>query len=136
MKKVAVCLGNTCRSPMVEAILRKKNPEAEIGSAGLLEKSRNGNPASEGSVVAMREIGIDISGHRSQFIGDINLSDVDIFVAVGQAEREKLVGMGISGQKIVIVGGPDGLPNPYQKNQDEYDKTRDMIINWVEKFTL
>ncbi|MCF3652152.1 low molecular weight protein arginine phosphatase [Synoicihabitans lomoniglobus] len=68
---LAVCTANICRSPMVEALLAhalKVETGAlanlKVASAGVA--ARNGDPASANSVEAMRKVGLDISGHRSQ----------------------------------------------------------------------
>ncbi len=64
-----VCTGNTCRSPMAEAfckqlIQEKGFKELSCSSAGLA--AYPGSPASEFSIKVMGEVGIDLSGHRSQ----------------------------------------------------------------------
>jgi protein-tyrosine-phosphatase len=64
-----VCTGNTCRSPMAEAILRKiaqdEELEIEVRSAGL--SAMNGSPASREASQVLKEKGIKHS-HRSQVI--------------------------------------------------------------------
>ncbi|HKB56285.1 MAG TPA: low molecular weight protein arginine phosphatase [Lacunisphaera sp.] len=66
-----VCTGNICRSPMGEALLKhalsgQTEPlrSLKVISAGVA--SRTGEPISENSVTALKKVGIDISGHRSQ----------------------------------------------------------------------
>ena len=64
-----VCTGNTCRSPMAEAILRKilSDQGAQMvstGSAGIAAVS--GIPASFGAVSVLRKHGYDLMSHRSQ----------------------------------------------------------------------
>lgn len=72
-----VCSGNTCRSPMAEAFAREiwaesvGVPSHELGSHGFLVASAGtsampGYPASDNSLVAMAEVGIDIHAHRSR----------------------------------------------------------------------
>jgi tRNA threonylcarbamoyl adenosine modification protein (Sua5/YciO/YrdC/YwlC family) len=74
---VFVCTGNTCRSPMAEAMLRLKlanrlnlDPDKllesgyDVCSAGVAASP--GSEASQGSVLAMAEQQIDLSRHRSQ----------------------------------------------------------------------
>lgn len=80
-----MCSGNICRSPMVEACLRRSLEHAGQGrvavdSAGLL--GIEGAPASREAVRAMREIGIDISGHRSRGIDEQDLRQADLVVAM------------------------------------------------------
>ncbi|HRI16518.1 MAG TPA: protein-tyrosine-phosphatase, partial [Verrucomicrobiota bacterium] len=60
-----VCTGNTCRSPMAEALARRalaNRPGWRVYSAGL--GAVNGQPPSPHAVRAMRMLGLDISGHR------------------------------------------------------------------------
>ena len=64
---LVVCVGNICRSPMAEALLRRELRGQEgftVDSAGL--GALVGHPASEYSVELMAEIGEDISGHRAR----------------------------------------------------------------------
>jgi len=64
-----VCTGNTCRSPMAEGLARRAladKPGWRVVSAGL--GAVNGHPASPHAVEAMREAGLDLSGHRSQML--------------------------------------------------------------------
>lgn len=64
-----VCTGNTCRSPMAEAILRKKLTEQgleqiQVQSAGVAAAAAT--PASKGAVAALRNLQINAEQHQSQ----------------------------------------------------------------------
>ncbi|WP_372846918.1 low molecular weight protein arginine phosphatase [Pontiella sp.] len=61
-----VCTGNTCRSPMAEALFmhRKGDLDWEAQSAGVY--AAPGTPASRNAIEALRELEVDLSGHRSQ----------------------------------------------------------------------
>ena len=81
-----VCTGNTCRSPMAVGLL-----EREVGSSGAGCRIRSagvsaaaGLPASRGAIDAMREIGIDISGHRTEPVSR-GLVDASILVVCTRA---------------------------------------------------
>lgn len=67
---IFICTGNTCRSPMAEGLFRAHGGEQETGlaaaSAGLF--TQDGLPASGKAVTAAKELGADISAHRSRML--------------------------------------------------------------------
>jgi len=80
MKKrvLILCTGNSARSQMAEGILRHNGGDAfEVESAGM----RPGNVRPE-AIQAMREIGIDISGHRSKSVDEFSGQEFDYVITV------------------------------------------------------
>ena len=72
---LVVCTGNTCRSPMAEALLLEKVRQADLTSEVLvLSAGLSGDgafPASDGALFAMSTRGLSLSGHASrQLIAD------------------------------------------------------------------
>ena len=67
---IFICTGNTCRSPMAEGLFRAHGGEEKTGlaavSAGLF--TQDGIPASDNAVTAAKELGADISAHRSRML--------------------------------------------------------------------
>jgi protein-tyrosine-phosphatase len=76
-KRVLIlCTGNSARSQMAEGILRHDGGDAfEVHSAGV----KPGSVRPE-AIQAMREIGIDISGHRSKSVDEFTGQDFDAVI--------------------------------------------------------
>ncbi|MBM4162889.1 MAG: hypothetical protein FJ222_00350, partial [Lentisphaerae bacterium] len=78
-----VCTGNTCRSPMAEALLRQAlgaDAGWEVASAGLC--AIPGLPASGGAVAALRDAGGDLSAHRSRLLTPALVRQAAVIVAL------------------------------------------------------
>jgi arsenate reductase (thioredoxin) len=84
-KRVLIhCTGNSARSQMAEGILRHDGGDAfEVESAGV----KPGGVRPE-AIQAMREIGIDISGHRSKSVDEFSGQEFDYVITVCDNARE------------------------------------------------
>ena len=89
---LVLCTGNICRSPMAEGLLRHalagqpaplKN--LQVISAGVA--TRDGEPVSENSVIALKKAGIDISRHCSQPVTQEMLNDALIVLGMTESHR-------------------------------------------------
>ncbi len=79
-----VCLGNICRSPLAEGIVRRlaaeSNPDWEVASAGT-GNWHVGQPADRRSIAIAKSYGYDISKQRAQHFHAGMLEEYDyIFV--------------------------------------------------------
>ncbi len=92
-----VCTGNTCRSPIAQALLQRRldmlaadsgRTEYRIESAGLL--SGDGYPASPEAVEVMREEGIDIRGHRSIGLKEKHIKKANLVLTMTTRHRDYL----------------------------------------------
>jgi protein-tyrosine phosphatase len=87
-----VCTGNTCRSPMAEALLRQAlgaDAGWEAASAGLC--AIPGLPASGGAVAALRDSGIDLSAHRSRLLTPALVRQAAVIVALAGTHRDEIL---------------------------------------------
>ncbi len=83
-KVLILCTGNSCRSQMAEGVLRHYGRgRYEVFSAGT--KPSSVNPT---AVQVMKEVGIDISGHRSKHVDEFKGQPFDYVITVCDNARE------------------------------------------------
>ena len=142
-----VCTGNTCRSPMAEALARRAIQEAigdaeegrfgfEVRSAGVY--AGPGAPASDNSVAAMADRGIDLTGHASRPVIDREVQEFDRVYCLTHSHRDALLSVlppGAAGRVELI--DPDGhdVPDPFGGPLKIYRATADVIEDFVRRRT-
>jgi protein-tyrosine-phosphatase len=84
-----VCYGNICRSPMAEAIARKRlGDAAEVASAGI---GAAGGPAVPEAVEVMRLVyHLDITGHIARPVAVFDLKSFDHIIALDPTIKRHL----------------------------------------------
>ena len=127
-----VCTGNTCRSPMAEAIFNKlaeeKGLDVRALSFGLAAVP--GMPPSKNAVAVCKEIGIDISEKTSHFIYDYQLSDFEKIYCMSNEHYQILTqSVGLPPEKAEVLD----IADPYGQSIAVYRFCRDMIQTAVEQ---
>jgi protein-tyrosine-phosphatase/tRNA A37 threonylcarbamoyladenosine synthetase subunit TsaC/SUA5/YrdC len=113
-----VCTGNTCRSPMAEAIFRRLAAErlgcepedierhgVIVASAGLAAWA--GGPASAGAVEAAAELGGELRGHGSQPLSESLVQQADVILTMTAAHRAALLAQYPEAGGRVVMLSPD-----------------------------
>lgn len=119
-----VCTGNTCRSPMAEALYNSITGKDAI-SAGL-STAYNGK-ASEHSVSVMAKRGIDISNHISKQLDFSMLEEADAIITMTETQRTMLLYSAPEfARKIFTIkewaGKSGDVSDPFGRSEEVYEE--------------
>jgi len=126
-----VCSGNTCRSPMAEAIARAVlsgrdgvSGGVRVASCGVM--AGTGAPATAEAVRAVAGLGAgaDLSGHRSHPITQAMLDGATSIWCMTRAHAERVVSMDPTARDRVDLLDPTGadIDDPIGGSQEQYDR--------------
>lgn len=140
-----VCTGNTCRSPLAEAIARRALAElgwtqVEVGSAGA--GAIAGAPASEGALRAAERHGLDLSEHRSNPLSAAALGEADLVLVMSPSHLVPIAELGAGDRAALLTafaaaedptGVPDAVLDPFGGADEEYEATYKLLEVLVER---
>lgn len=130
MNILCVCTGNICRSPMLEALLRRELEKQgftdfTVSSAGTM--TDDDMVPTEEAVAAMNEIGVDISEHTSRRITREIVENTDLFVALTTEHGVTLAFYHNADPEKILVPGA-GIPDPFGGPLSVYRQCRDLLL--------
>ena len=148
---VFVCTANVCRSPMAEKLFQEAISKSHSGkkiqvfSAGI--SAMDGDQASENSIDACKEVGLDLRDHRSSALTRATIENASAIFCMTESHRA-LLNMyfevpdrtSIFLMREFITDGSKELPDPFGQDIEVYRACRDRmkealpsLVEWVEK---
>lgn len=141
-----VCTGNTCRSPLAEAVCKRRLADRlgcevnELEARGFVVNSAGvyaypGEAASEGAVIAAAELGADLAAHRSRPVNPELLANANHVVAMTGGHLAALAARfpNVGPPPVPLADGFD-LPDPIGGELDEYRACARAIETLVDRF--
>ena len=137
MKILAVCLGNICRSPLAEGILKSKLPEHfTVDSAGTISMHEGKHPDKR-YISTAAKYGLDISKQRSRTILPKDFEEFDVIYCMDLSVFETVISMAKNEdqrRKIVLyleeagfTGDQVDVPDPYWGNLSDFENVYQLL---------
>jgi len=141
MKILCVCTGNTCRSPMLAAMLRAElarthaQGQLTVESAGTA--AGDGMPASPEAVACMAELGLDLTTHRSRHVDALDLASFDRVLCMTSAHAAYVRSRGVPAASLEVVNADGGgVPDPYGGSPRDYAACVQVLARFVGGFAI
>jgi protein arginine phosphatase len=139
-----VCTGNTCRSPLAEAIARRELADDErfvVGSAGTF--AEDGACASSGALEVAREHGLDLEAFASRRLTAELLEAADCVLVMEPVHRSGVLGVSPqSDTRTFLLGEMAGrhgreatVPDPFGGPIESYRRTFEKIQAFIRDAT-
>lgn len=135
-KVLVVCIGNICRSPTAEYLLRERlrGRGTTVESAGLAALA--GKPIDPLAGALLADSGIDASGHRARQLDETAITAADLILVM---QRNHLASIARYSPHAVgrtfLLGkwqGDRDIPDPYRKGLDAFEHAYRLIEEGVD----
>ncbi|SEV93299.1 low molecular weight protein-tyrosine-phosphatase [Luteibacter sp. 329MFSha] len=134
-----VCIGNICRSPAAEYLLRHRlgdGRRATVSSAGL--GAMTGHPMDPTALDLLRGEGIDGAPHRARQVDVAMLRQSDLILAMEKAHVATIQRMApeVSGKVFLLDRWNEGrdIPDPYRQQRPAFEHVHGLIERGVESW--
>lgn len=128
-KILVVCVGNICRSPTAERLLKRYQPTLTVGSAGL--GALVGRGADERAIRVATAHDLSLEGHCARQITREMCREYDLILTMEKRHIARLCEMAPEMRgKVMLFGHWDQereIPDPYRKSTEAFEAVYTML---------
>ena len=132
---LVVCVGNICRSPIGEALLKQHYPNKHIDSAGL--SAVVGSGADAKALAVMAEDNVDMSAHIAKQINEDLVKTADLILTMSTTQTKWIEDQWpqCRGKTFRIGHWIDkDVADPYGHDASAFDTAKQDIINSLDQW--
>lgn len=136
-KLIFVCTGNTCRSPMAEAIYRNLDKESNIkvSSRGLVVLF--GEPINPKAEVVLKKHDLEIKNHVSKGLKESEIDENTLILTMTEANKRKIINTYPNALNVYTlkeyVGEQGDVVDPYGGSLVDYEECYIELARLVKK---
>lgn len=139
MKILMVCLGNICRSPLAEGILKSKLPDDfVVDSAGTLENNAGKSPDRRSLEIA-KKYNIDISSQKSRWFTAEDFKEYDRIYVMDRSNLQDVLSLAKGEndrRKVSLILEDQEVPDPFWSEMDGFEKVYQMLDKASDKIAV
>ncbi|EAQ66016.1 putative protein-tyrosine-phosphatase [Marinomonas sp. MED121] len=136
-KILVVCVGNICRSPTAEYLLKSLLSDKEIASAGV--GALVGKPADKMAFSVAIEHGVDMTEHTAQQLTSELCREFDLILVMEQGHINAVTNIApeARGKTMLLSQWLDkqDIPDPYRQSKEAFDYAYDLIERSVKAWS-
>lgn len=135
-KILVVCVGNICRSPTAERLLKSYHPELTVTSAGL--GALVGKGADAGAIRVAEQHNLSLEEHCAKQVSGKMCREYDLILAMEKRHISALCEMAPEMRgKVMLFGHWDAereIPDPYRKSHDAFEAVYGLLDQNAQKW--
>ncbi|MDU1573904.1 MAG: protein tyrosine phosphatase [Pantoea sp.] len=133
---LVVCVGNICRSPTGERLLKRALPDMRIASAGL--SALKGYPADQTASEVAAGHGLSLEGHHAQQLTASMCRDFDLILVMEKRHIEQVNRIDPAARgKTMLLGhwlNQQEIADPYRKSREAFEEVYGLLENATQKW--